>query len=162
MNATFQQLAKVANFPISEKFPTFAKTRYPQAYHEGESGKSHTDRDRHADAGLAGCSPSPPPSRIQHLLRDVAGDRCADPTHARSQDVDNCHQIFVMSGRDDQSHIEPIPPIAPDTFAIAFFRTFAGPEDSGLRLSYPPFTEPFVSHGNGHSLSLRAPPVFPA
>ena len=91
-----------------------------------------------------------------------ACDRCADPTHARSQDVDNCHQIFVMSGRDDQSHIEPIPPIAPDTFAIAFFRTFAGPEDSGLRLSYPPFTEPFVSHGNGHSLSLRAPPVFPA
>ena len=69
-----------------------------------------------------------------------ACDRCADPTHARSQDVDNCHQIFV----------------------IAFFRTFAGPEDSGLRLSYPPFTEPFVSHGNGHSLSLRAPPVFPA
>ena len=55
-----------------------------------------------------------------------ACDRCADPTHARSQDVDNCHQIFVMSGRDDQSHIEPIPPIAPDTFAIAFFRTFAG------------------------------------
>ena len=91
-----------------------------------------------------------------------ACDRCADPTHARSQDVDNCHQIFVMSGRDDQSHIEPIPPIAPDTFAIAFFRTFAGPEDSGLRLSYPPFTEPFVSHGNGHSLSLRAPPVVPA
>lgn len=91
-----------------------------------------------------------------------ACDRCADPTHARSQDVDNCHQIFVMSGRDDQSHIEPIPPIAPDTFAIAFFRTFAGPKDSGLRLSYPPFTEPFVSHGNGHSLSLRAPPVFPA
>ena len=43
-----------------------------------------------------------------------ACDRCADPTHARSQDVDNCHQIFVMSGRDDQSHIEPIPPIAPD------------------------------------------------
>ena len=91
-----------------------------------------------------------------------ACDRCADPTHARSQDVDNCHQIFVMSGRDDQSHIEPIPPIAPDTFAIAFFRAFAGPEDSGLRLSYPPFTEPFVSHDNGHSLSLRAPPVFPA
>lgn len=162
MNATFQQLAKVANFPISEKFPTFAKTRYPQAYHEGESGKSHTDRDRHADAGLAGCSPSPPPSRIQHLLRDVAGMRPMRRSDARSQDVDNCHQIFVMSGRDDQSHIEPIPPIAPDTFAIAFFRTFAGPEDSGLRLSYPPFTEPFVSHGNGHSLSLRAPPVFPA
>ena len=91
-----------------------------------------------------------------------ACDRCADPTHARNQDVDNCHQIFVMSGRDDQSHSEPISSIAPDTFAIAFFRAFAGLEDSGLRLSYPPFTEPFVSHGNGHSLSLRAPPVFPA
>lgn len=81
----FNNWAKVANFPISEKFPTFAKTRYPQAYHEGESGKSHTDRDRHADAGLAGCSPSPPPSRIQHLLRDVAGMRPMRPirrTHA--------------------------------------------------------------------------------
>lgn len=85
MNATFQQLAKVANFPISEKFPTFAKTRYPQAYHEGESGKSHTDRDRHADAGLAGCSPSPPPSRIQHLLRDVAGMRPMRRSDARTQ-----------------------------------------------------------------------------
>ncbi|MFQ8827541.1 MAG: hypothetical protein ACLR76_09155 [Alistipes sp.] len=90
-----------------------------------------------------------------------ACDRCADPTHARNQDVDNCHQIFVNRPGRSVAY-EPISSIAPDTFAIAFFRAFAGLEDSGLRLSYPPFTEPFVSHGNGHSLSLRAPPVFPA
>lgn len=155
-------IGKSSEFSDFGEISYFCENALFTGVHEGKSGKSHTDRDRHADAGLVGCSPSPPPSRIQHLLRDVAGLRPMRRSDARSQDVDNCHQIFVMSGRDDQSHIEPIPPIAPDTFAIAFFRAFAGPEDSGLRLSYPPFTEPFVSHDNGHSLSLRAPPVFPA
>ena len=156
-------IGKVANFPISEKFPTFAKRVIHRRTMRGKAAKVIL-----IATGMLMLALLAVPHHHHHhgysicFATSQACDRCADPTHARSQDVDNCHQIFVMSGRDDQSHIEPIPPIAPDTFAIAFFRTFAGPEDSGLRLSYPPFTEPFVSHGNGHSLSLRAPPVFPA
>lgn len=163
MNATFQHWAKVANFPISEKFPTFAKTRYPQAYHEGESGKSHTDRDRHADAGLAGCSPSPPPSRIQHLLRDVAGMRPMRRSDARTQSGRRPTPFRFSSCRAGTiSRISNRFRLSLPTLSQLPSSVHSPVRRIGPRLSYPPFTEPFVSHGNGHSLSFRAPPVFPA
>lgn len=78
-------IGKSSEFSDFGEISYFCENALFTGVHEGKSGKSHTDRDRHADAGLVGCSPSPPPSRIQHLLRDVAGLRPMRRSDARTQ-----------------------------------------------------------------------------